>query len=220
MIKIEKNTDIEKLYGMSIEEILKSLELEKFNGKSKNSLSIISKSILNKLKTNLDNDEILVKSIKLNIANRLKESISFPPFKFNQLSSETWENSSFYKLFAHKKIMFFVYKEEFSKVYFVKTQIYEISRTDLEEIKRIWFDTKNKLKEGNIVREELNGKLKTSFIGSSESYLAHIRPHARNSNDTDELPCADSRTGIKKLVKQSIWINNKFIEKIIRGSLW
>ena len=44
----------------------------------------------------------------------------------------------------------------------------------------------------------------------SESRVAHVRPHARDSKDTYPLP--DGR----EMVKQCFWLNRTYIEDIVR----
>ena len=64
--------------------------------------------------------------------------------------------------------------------------------------------------------KELNGNVRTTnFPGISESYLLHVRPHARNAADTFPLPVRDKLTGATEYTKHCFWINNSFISEIV-----
>lgn len=53
---------------------------------------------------------------------------------------------------------------------------------------------------------------KNNLPKSTESDVAHVRPHARNKSDTYPLP--DGR----ELTKQCFWFNNAYVKKIIAES--
>ena len=46
---------------------------------------------------------------------------------------------------------------------------------------------------------------------ASETVAIHVRPHARNASDTDDAP------GVGPLVKKSFWLNQPFVQSILRG---
>ena len=49
------------------------------------------------------------------------------------------------------------------------------------------------------------GQNKCNFPNASENPVCHVRPHAQNAQDTDELP--DGR----QYSKQCFWLNNHYI---------
>ena len=55
------------------------------------------------------------------------------------------------------------------------------------------------------VPDPSHGKNYNNFPKLSENPVCHVRPHARNSKDTYELP--DGR----KYPKQCFWLNNSYI---------
>ena len=69
-------------------------------------------------------------------------------------------------------------------------------------IKRIPVNSKKGYKEviSNIPKE-------------SETEIIHLRPHAQDSNDRDIDTFGTSA------VKQSFWLNKKFVEKLLKKSL-
>ena len=50
----------------------------------------------------------------------------------------------------------------------------------------------------------------------SENKVCHVRPHARDSKDTYPLPTKDKLTGLSEYTKQCFWINNKYLEEILK----
>ena len=62
-------------------------------------------------KSEIPVSNILIKSIKVEENGKIKENISFPSFKFNELVKEDWENSSIKEL-VENKFLFVFYKKE------------------------------------------------------------------------------------------------------------
>ena len=83
----------------------------------------------------------------------------------------------------------------------------------------MWKKTYNTIKTGNIVKYIKNGKRKTNFVGMSENEVCHVRPHGRDSRDTNELPVVDKLTGATEYTKHCFWINNSYIRKIFEEFL-
>ena len=60
-----------------------------------------------------------------------------------------------------------------------------------------------------------NGNRTTNFPGMSENKVCHVRPHARDSKDTFELPVRDKLTNVTEYTKHCFWLNNKYLEEIL-----
>ena len=160
---------------------------------------------------------IVIKSIKVEDDNRIKENISFPSFKFLDLIEEEWENSSIKEL-VENKFLFIFYKKDNENIRLEKSTFWNLSSSDLDEFERVFKKTKTIIKNGNIVKEITDkGVVKNNFPKSSQSYLSHVRPHGRNKNDTFPLPVKDYKTNKKEFTKQSFWINSSYVEKIYKG---
>lgn len=72
------------------------------------------------------------------------------------------------------------------------------------------------LKSGEIIRTiSENGNRKTFFPKKSENKVSHVRPHARNADDTYDLPVRDKLTGISKFTKHCFWINASYVQNEI-----
>ncbi|WP_370751182.1 Sau3AI family type II restriction endonuclease [Eubacterium sp.] len=149
---------------------------------------------------------IVVKTIRIENNNKIKENMSFPTFKFKKLIEETWEDSTFCNYLANTKFFFIVYKYDENNVLRLKgCQFWNIPYNDLNgNVKDVWEETVRVLKEGLIIKE-VNGRLTNNFPKASNNPISHVRPHAKDKNDTYELPDGSSYP------KQCFWLNNSYI---------
>ena len=84
-------------------------------------------------------------------------------------------------------------------------QFWNIPYSDLEgNVKKVWEETKKVLIDGLEITN-VNGKNTSNLPKASDNPVSHVRPHARNAEDTYELP--DGR----KYTKQCFWLNNTYI---------
>jgi DNA mismatch repair protein MutH len=235
-IKLESILSEEDLVGNSIETIiikrfipfynLTDIEIQnklniELNRKSKNYFSSISKRILGVGEQDFieefEKANILIKSIKVEENGKIKENISFPSFKFNELVEEDWENSSIKEL-VENKFLFVFYKKGKGNIKLEKSIFWNLNSKDLDEFERVFERTKLVIKKGNIVKEISNkGIVRNNFPKTSESYLSHIRPHGQNRNDTYPLPISDKKTNKTEFTKQSFWINSSYVEGIYKS---
>ena len=149
---------------------------------------------------------IVVKTIRVGKNNKIKESMSFPTFKFKELIKEEWEDCTFGNYLRETRFLFVVYKFDENDVLRLKgCQFWNNPYDDLEiEVKSVWDETKRVLQEGLQVTV-VNGKNCNNFPKASNNRVSHVRPHAQNSKDTYELP--DGR----QYPKQCFWLNNTYI---------
>lgn len=149
---------------------------------------------------------IVIKTIRINKNNRIKENMSFPIFKFKKLIEEEWDDSTFGNYLRETKFLFVVYKYDDNDELRLKgCQFWNIPYDDLEkEVKVVWEKTKQLIKNGLKI-EVKNGKNCSNLPKISENRVCHVRPHGRNAQDTYELP--DGR----RLTKQCFWLNNSYI---------
>lgn len=149
---------------------------------------------------------IVVKAIRIGKNNKIKESMSFPTFKFKELIEEEWEDSAFGNYLRETRFLFVVYKFDENDVLRLRgCQFWNIPYADLEEdVRTVWERTKTVLQEGLQVTV-VNGVHRNNFPKATENRVSHVRPHAQNANDTYELP--DGR----QFPKQCFWLNNTYI---------
>ncbi len=149
---------------------------------------------------------IAVKTIRVGKNNKIKESMSFPTFRFKELIQEEWEDSTFGNYLRETRFLFVVYKfGENDELRLRGCQFWNIPYLDLEiQVKSVWERTKKVLLDGLQVTM-VNGVRNNNFPKASENPVCHVRPHAQNAMDTYELP--DGR----QYPKQCFWLNNSYI---------
>ena len=211
------NSVIEKYKGKTQKELMKEFNID---SKAKNINSMLISRMFNVTSKLADTEEfqkanIIPKTIRIEESGRIKESISFPAFKFNEIIEQEWETCDLREELETTKYMFFVFKKKKSEYVFMGIKLWNMPETDIEtSVMEMWKKTYNTILNGNIVRYIKDGKRKTNFIGMRENEVCHVRPHARNSRDTFKLPVADKLTGATEYTKQCFWINNNYIKEI------
>jgi DNA mismatch repair protein MutH len=153
---------------------------------------------------------ILPKTIRIQRNGSIKESISFPAFKFIPLSQETvWEDSELYGMLAEKKFMFVIFKENLAGEFVLKKVLFwNMPNEDLDQVELVWRKTVETIREG-VVITNVNGRNHNNLPKQSENPVAHVRPHGTNAADTDLLP--DGR----RMTKQCFWLNRSYVRKQI-----
>lgn len=156
---------------------------------------------------------ISLKSIRLDTNNLPKENISFSAFEYLKLVDEDeWELSNFNQQ-LEKRFLFIFYKEDSTKqLVLEKALFWNMPYIDRQEAKVVWKNTIELLKEGKIVKEITPTNIfKTYFPKQTENRVAHVRPHAKDKNDTYPLPVQDQLTSKGSYMKHSFWLNNTYI---------
>lgn len=141
---------------------------------------------------------IVMKTIRLEKSGKPKESMSFPAFKYKELVKETWDESMF-KEMLEQRFFFVVYqKDDKGLHHFKRVKFWTIPHYDLEvEVKHVWEETIHRIKAGKA----------GTLPSQKENSVSHVRPHARNSKDTDESPDGNW------LVKKCFWLNSGYIAR-------
>ena len=208
---------IAKYKGKSQNELMKEFNIDT---KAKNVNSMLISRMFN-LKSKLSETEefqkakIIPKTIRIEENGRIKESISFPYFKYTEIVNQDWETSDLREELETTKYMFFIFKMENGEYIFKGIKLWNMPEIDIEtSVMEMWKKTYNTIKTGNIVKSIENGIRKTNFVGMSENNVCHVRPHGRNANDVCKLPVADKLTGATEYTKHCFWINNNYIRKI------
>ncbi len=208
---------ITKYKGKSQNELMKEFNIDT---KAKNVNSMLISRMFN-VKSKLSETEefqkakIIPKTIRIEENGRIKESISFPYFKYTEIVNQDWENSDLREELETTKYMFFIFKMEDGEYIFKGIKLWNMPEIDIEtSVMEMWKKTYNTIKTGNIVKSIENGIRKTNFVGMSENNVCHVRPHGRNASDVCKLPVADRLTGATEYTKHCFWINNNYIRKI------
>ena len=210
---------VNKYKGKSQKELMKEFNID---SKAKNINSMLISRMFNVKSKLADTEEfqkanIIPKTIRIEENGRIKESISFPAFKYTELIKQDWEDCDLREQLETTKYMFFVFKKVHEEYIFKGIKLWNMPETDIESsVMEMWKKTYNAVSTGNIVKSITNGIRKTNFPGMSENEVCHVRPHGRNAKDTAPLPVADKLTGANKYTKHCFWINNSYIKNVLK----
>lgn len=210
---------INKYKGMTQKQLMEEFNIES-SAKNLNAMLI---SRMFGVKGNLsETDEflkanIVPRTIRVEENGRIKESMPFPAFKFTDIVNQEWETSDLKEELESTKYMFFVFKMINGEYVFKGIKLWNMPKLDIDlEAKHVWELTRICILTGNIVKEiDKKGNRITNFPGMSVSKVCHVRPHARDSKDTFELPVRDRVTNVTEYTKHCFWLNNKYLEEIL-----
>ena len=200
---------IDAFSGYTVDDLCSRFEIS-MEKKPKNLEALLAYRILG-IKGNkaeeFEKANIVVKTIRIGKNNKIKESMSFPTFKFTELVNETWEESTFGTYLEQTRFMFVVYKfDENDNLVLKGCQFWNIPYQDLQkDVKSVWEKTVNVLKKGLQVTVDNRGRRSNNFPNASENRVSHVRPHGANAADTYPLP------GGGEYTKQCFWLNNTYI---------
>ncbi len=213
------NNIINKYKGKLQKELMKELSI---NSNAKNINSLLINKMFN-VRSNLAETEefqkanIIPKTIRIEENGRIKESISFPAFKYTDIVNQDWKTCDLREELETTKYMFFVFKKVNNEYIFKGIKLWNMPELDIEtSVMEMWKATYNTIKSGNIVKSITNGKRKTNFVGLSDNEVCHVRPHGRNLKDVYPLPVKDKLTGASCYTKHCFWINNNYLKEILK----
>jgi DNA mismatch repair protein MutH len=200
---------IKKYIGMPQQELIKMFNITS-NSKSINEIIVARMLDINgrvSFTSEFKKANIIPKTIRVNKNNKIIESMSFNTFKFKEIIAQEWEESDLYNTFSQTKFLFIIFKENENKeLIFNNLMFWNMSINDLVELKKVWDKTIKVINDG-VELTKINGVTYNNLPKKEFNSVGHVRPHAKNSTDTFELP--DGR----QLTKQCFWLNNNYIEK-------
>lgn len=207
---------IDRYRGFSVDELCIKFEIE-IEKRPKNLEAMLAYRILG-IKGNhaeeFEKANIAIKTIRIGKNDKIKESMSFPAFRFKRLIEEEWEDSTFGNYLRETRFLFVVYKFDRDDVLRLRgCQFWNIPYEDLEtDVRNVWEKTQKVIRDGLQIKM-VNGRLSNNFPKASENSVCHVRPHAKNAQDTFELP--DGR----QYPKQCFWLNNTYIYDQIKDEI-
>ena len=166
---------------------------------------------------------ITIKTVPIRTEDKtLFEAISFPSFVIKEFIQEDWEDSTFLNYL--NKIIFVPFSrknrtEALENRVLEKPFFWSPTPSQLELIRTEWELYKKELSQ-KIIIEKIPSKntkgYREKIINLSkekDTNAIHIRPHGKDSNDRDEYNYETS------VIKQSFWLNKKFVKKLVLDSL-
>ena len=175
---------------------------------------------------------IKVKTIRIEENNTIRESMSFPPFRFLDLVEEEFEDSALHDYFEETRLFFFVWKRD-GDVYRVKgCLLWNMPHFDLDvTVRREWEQYKRIIQYGVQFTKCIDNAGKVSFKNNlpnkSETEIIHVRPHATKAayrfKDGEEYGNVERDANVlpsgEYMTTQSFWINNNYILKQLKKLL-
>lgn len=211
--------------GLTDIQIRQKLNLN-INQRSKHYNHLLTKSMLG-FELNEEIEEfskagIIVKTVKIEESDRIIQSVSFKSFKYDEIINVSWEDSDL-KEIVESKFLFLFFRHRGNSLYFDKVKFWNMSPRDIEQYESVYNTTVELIKRGQIVenietRYDGSKRFISFFPKMKDNYIAHVRPHAKDRNDTYPLPIPDIKTGLKNYPKHCFWIKAGFVyDKIYNG---
>lgn len=153
---------------------------------------------------------IIPKTIRIEPNGKVKESMSFPIFRFMEIIHEEWEDSEINDIMSNGRFMFIVFKYDLTirEYQLSNLKFWSMSNIDVLECREVWERTKSIIINGVEMMPTRKG-ISNNLPKKIDNSVMHVRPHGRDA--TDRLPLPDGRM----MTKQSFWLNNDYILKII-----
>ena len=152
---------------------------------------------------------ILLKTILINESGRLPESMSFPIFRYmgeGSISEEAWDGEQdeampgIQRLFEETRFLFVVYQRIDGVTRLANVLFWSMPKDDIEAFVRpVWEQTYKAVEGGTL----------PNLPKSSFNEVCHVRPHARNKEDT--LPTPHNGEQVKKC----FWLDRRYIQRQI-----
>lgn len=190
-------------YGMDAGELLQRFNIDSV---AKSNYYMLAKKMLWVDEDRIEEFEkanIAIKTIRLKANWVPKEAMSFPAFKYMEIINQDFYDSDLYDKLSESKFLFMIFQytdSKESKLIFKKAMFWNTPMSDIN-----W-----KIKEA---REETKLKISwweyNNLIKISDDMIIHVRPHARNAEDTFPTP------DWWKATKKCFWFNQKYIKEQI-----
>ena len=216
---------VSRYVGMSDKELCEMFGREYNNNKAQwNDLAYKILGIRDEHADEFEKANIKVKTIRIEENNTMRESMSFPPFRFMDFVEEVYEESALHDYFDETRLFFFVWKKD-GDVYRVKgCQLWNMPYYDLEvTVRSEWERYQRIIRYGIEFTKcvDSNGKIsfKNNLPNKTETEIIHVRPHATKAayrfNNGEEYGNVERDANIlpngEYMTTQSFWINNSYI---------
>lgn len=215
------------LIGKTDRELVSEFNLGELNVNAKNYHSSVTNKIINsvfnvpdgvKIEDYIEEfrkAEITVKTVRLKENNLPSEDVSFPTFEYTELVNEDWIDSDFKAALEHK-FLFIFFQYQVDELVLRGVKFWNMPYEDINLVEEVWQRTKDIVSCGNIVsgiKVNSSGKetRKTNFPGKKFSHISHVRPHARDAEDTYHLPVNDNFTKSNQYTKHCFWLNSTYV---------
>jgi DNA mismatch repair protein MutH len=185
-------------YGMNERQLYAKFKVA-VNTKPKHRYNLITRKMLGVGEKSrieeFDKANIVVRTVRLERNERLKESVSFPAFDYHDLVKEDWETSTLKNDFLARSFLFVVFKGDKGSAVFEKAFFWAFPAKNMNKAKIVWSKTVEAIRTGN----------ESQFPRISDDLLLHVRPHGRDGSDKSMTP------GGKWWIKRCFWLNSGYL---------
>ena len=153
-----------------------------------------------------DRASISLKTILIDVNGRPPESMAFPIFRYmgpGSIIEETWDGDEdgdlpeIQRIFEETWFLFIVFQKEAGATSFENGLFWSMPKGDVDAFVRpVWGQTFIAIQEGTLL----------DLPQSSFNKVCHVRPHARNREDTLPTPRNDEQ------VKKCFWLDRRYIQ--------
>ncbi len=233
--------DVSELSGKTFSDYIKS-KINAYNGKTDKELcSLFNREYNNNkaqwtdlayrmlgIKSNRAEEfrkaNITVKIIRLEENGKIRENMSFPPFKYKELIEESWDDSTLHNYFDETRLLFVVFRKNGDCYTLKGCQLWNMPYRDLNgEVKRGWDAVVAEINNGIrfSIKKTKNGVIvENSLPKKKDNAIVHVRPHAQKRyfefndgtiigdgtrSDANQLPDGTW------MPHYSFWINNDYV---------
>lgn len=198
---------VDKYIGMTGREIFQLFEKE-YSIKNKSRYANISRYMLgfsNKVEQYYEFEaaDIQVKSIRIELNDTVKESMSFKNIPYMEILYQNWENSDFYRELTSKFVLMIFRKcKDSDDCIFQGFLLWNMPEKDLGEAKKVW----ERAKQCVLIDDFEN------MPSQAESRVSHVRPKGQNAEDLMPTPQGNMEK------KKCFWLNNTYMRDILRDN--
>lgn len=172
---------------------------------------------------------IVVKVIRLEENGKMKEHMSFPVFKYQEIIKEEWDDSTLHNYFDETKFLFVVFRSNGKEFVLQGCQLWNMPYEDLNNIVRDgWEKVVNTIKDGVqlTIEQTSNGPVvRNNFPSRKDNEIIHVRPHAQRAYykladgtviGEGQLTNANPLPDGTWMTNHCFWINNDYILKQLK----
>jgi len=189
--------------GKAVEEVSSALSFHKKGSNQKAFHRLLADRILaagNQKVVEVEKAGIEIKTIRLKANGQPRESMSFPGFRTIEIIDQEWDESSFAEKLERKFLLVIFQTRTDGVEVLHKVAYWNMPYQDRMEAKRVWEETKK--------RAAIDAK---NLPRATESYVAHVRPKARNGEDKELTPQGEM------VVKKCFWLNSSYIAQVVES---
>jgi DNA mismatch repair protein len=146
-----------------------------------------------------DKADVSMKTIRINAKGIPKEDMAFRRFKYEDLSSQEWEDSDFYGD-LNRRFLFVIYRVDHGDLWFEDVKFWSMPYDDLKEAKRVWTEAKKAVEEHRF----------DDLPKIVDSRVSHVR--AKGKNGKDKVEVEDGSMQMKKC----FWFNKHYVAEQIK----